>query len=79
MTLSKKTTILFSPELHDHLSHLAKQKGVSLGELVQKACEQQYGTVSTEARVAALRTLSALDLPVADPHTMKKQSVLESK
>ena len=35
MELSKKTTILFSPDLHERLAHLAKQRNTSIGELVR--------------------------------------------
>ena len=74
MELSKKTTILFPPELHARLARLARQRGTSLGELVRAACEKQYGLFSEEERLDALRRLSALALPVADPATMKEQS-----
>ena len=75
MELSKMTTILFSSDVHEQLSRLAAQKGVSLGELVRHACEKQYGLVSVEARVEAVRALAALKLPVDDTRTMKEQSV----
>jgi hypothetical protein len=75
MELSKKTTLLFPPDLHDHLSRLARQRGVSLGELVRRACEVQYGIVSRESRVAAVRDLEALALPVGDPDQMERESV----
>lgn len=75
MELSKKTTILFPPELHERLSRLAAQKGVSLGELVRRACEKHYGLMSTQARIEAVQALAKLNLPVADTRTMKEQSV----
>lgn len=75
MELSKKTTILFSPEFYERLSRLAKQKGVSLGELVRSACERQYGLVSSEDRLEAVRSLAALALPVGEVGEMKKESV----
>jgi len=75
MELSKKTTILFPPDLHERLSRLAAQKGISLGELVRSACEKQYGIVSREDRLAAVRKLAALELPVGDPGEMKLESV----
>lgn len=79
MELSKKTTILFSPELHERLSRLAAEKHVSLGEIVRTACEKQYGSSSVESRIDALQRLAALDLPVADTGTMKEQSVPTAK
>src|SRR4029077_18714395 len=75
MKLTKKTTILFPPDLHEQLSRLAEQQGTSLGDLVRKACEIQYGLTSTEARLEAVRQLAALSLPVGDPSMMKRESV----
>jgi hypothetical protein len=75
MELSKKTTLLFPPDLHEHLARLARQRGVSLGELVRRACEAQYGIVSRESRLAAVRELEALSLPVASPEQMERESV----
>lgn len=77
MELSKKTTILLTEELHERLTGLAKLEGVSLGELVRRACESQYGIISREDRVKAVRSLAALDLPVADVQTMARESTPE--
>ena len=79
MELSKKTTILFPPDLHERLSRLAAQKGISLGELVRSACEKQYGIVSSEDRLKAVRSLAALELPVGDTAEMKLESVPQSE
>jgi predicted DNA-binding protein len=76
MELSKKTTILFSPENHERLTQLAARRGKSLGELVREACAIQYGLVDAEARVATVAALSALSLPVGSPREMKDESVL---
>ena len=75
MELSKKTTILFPPELHERLAQLAEKKGVSLGELVRSACEKQYSLVSREGRIEAVRALAALSLPVGECREMKEESV----
>jgi hypothetical protein len=77
MELSKKTTILFTPELHARLSELASRLGISLGELVREACERQYGLGSPESRVGAVQKLSGLALPVAGTKKMKRESVPE--
>ncbi len=75
MALSKKTTVLFSRDLHDRLSRLAAQKGTSLGDLVRTACERQYRPASREEKLAAVRHLAALRLPAASPRKMKQQAV----
>lgn len=75
MELSKKTTILFSPETHRRLTEVAARRGVSLGELVREACATQYGIVDHETRVAAATSLAALGLPVGTPRDMKRESV----
>jgi predicted DNA-binding protein len=75
MELSKKTTLLFPPELHERLSRLAAHRGVSLGDLVRRACEAQYGAPSVEERTEAVERLRALSLPVGTPARMKQESV----
>lgn len=74
MELSKKTTILFSPELHRRLSQLAARRGVSLGELVREACEVSYGVIGSASRLEAVEALAALALPVGNPDQLKRES-----
>ena len=75
MELSKKTTILFPPDVHERLSQLAEKKGISLGELVRRACESQYRVTTLEGRLEAARAIAALSLPVGECREMKQQSV----
>ena len=75
MDLSKKTTILLSPDLHAHLTRTARARRQSLGQLVRAACEVQYGRVSGEDRTRAVDELRRLALPVASPRKMKQESV----
>jgi hypothetical protein len=79
MELTKKTTILFPPELYNHLVSLAKQRRVSLGHLVRAACEVEYGKVSGEETVAAVKELAGLSLPVGSPAEMKQESVPQAE
>ena len=65
MELSKKTTILFTPELHERLKRLAKQRRVSIGELVRDACVAQYRLVAAGRRLAAVAELAAFSLPLS--------------
>lgn len=76
MDLSKKTTILFSPEVHARLTELAARKGVSMGVLVREACVAQYGLVDEETKLSAVQALAALSLPVGTPAEMKRESVV---
>lgn len=75
MELTKKTTILFSEDLHRRLTCLAEQRETSLGELVREACIRQYGLASPEDRLEAVGRLASLTLPVSDPGRMKRESV----
>ncbi len=77
MELTKKTTILFSPELHCRLTDLAARRGRSLGDLVREACEVQYGVVGGCDQVAAVTALARLNLPVGTPEEMKRESVAD--
>ena len=79
MELSKKTTILFPPELHEHLSRLAEQMHTSLGELVRTACERQYRLPTREEKLRAVGSLAGLRLPVGSPRKMKQESVPQPK
>ncbi len=77
MELTKKTTILFSPELHRYLSDEAARRGVSLGSLIREACTERYGYVDGEDRRAAVDELASLELPVGEVSDMKRESVPE--
>ena len=78
MELTKKTTILLSPDLYEHLTRTARARGKSLGQLVRDACETQYGHVSTDDRLGAVDDLRHLSLPVGSPRDMKRESVPEA-
>jgi len=75
--INKKTTILFSPSLHSLLAKLAEERRTSIGDLVRTACERQYRASgpTVEEKLAALRHMSTLNLPVSDVATMKRESV----
>lgn len=74
MELSKKTTILFPPDLYERLKRLAEQRETSVGDLVRRACEERYRLYSVEERVRAVRELGELSLPVGTPDEMELES-----
>jgi hypothetical protein len=74
MELAKKTTILFPPDLFEHMVQLAEQRGATLEEIVRLACEAQYGRAPGEERRRALDELRSLSLPVGTPGEMKEES-----
>ena len=73
MELSHKTTILLSEELYQRLMKIAGGKHTSLGCVVREACQMQYGLVEPGQAEAAVRELSAMQLPVDDVARMKQQ------
>lgn len=75
MELTKKTTISFPAALHERLTRLAESRGTSLGELVRSACEREYAAPTSEERLAAVRRLTGLKLPVGNVPRMKLESV----
>lgn len=75
MELTRKTTILLSPDLYKRLIRTAKERKKSLGQLVREACQIQYGYVSSEDRLRAVDELRRLSLPVGSPRKMKRESV----
>jgi hypothetical protein len=75
MEPSRRTTVLFPPELHDRLTRLAERTGTSLGELVRRACEAQYRVTPESERKEAVRELAELRLPTGSVDTLKRQSV----
>ena len=75
MELTKKTTILFTPELYLKLEKIAQEQGTSVGNLVREACERQYTLPTAGDRLRAVNDLAELRLPVGSPEDMEAESV----
>jgi hypothetical protein len=75
MELTKKTTILFPPDLYNRLAQLARQRDSSVGELVREACRAQYPLSTASERLALVEQLASFSLPVGTPEEMERESV----
>ena len=75
MSLSKRTTVLFSPDLYARLAREAERRRTSVGHLVREACARAYQVDPEADRVAAVEALAELSLPVGTPSDMKAESV----
>ena len=78
MELSKKTTILFSKKQFALLKRIAASRNTSIGDLIRKACEENYGLISEAEAETAVDRLSQFSLPVSDIEEMK-QEILQKK
>jgi hypothetical protein len=74
-TFTKRVQVLFSPEQLTRLQAIAEAQGESLGSLVRKAVEEVYLRHETEEKLAAVRRMASLHLPVSDWEQMERESV----
>ena len=72
-TLSKKTTILFSPKIYRQLEQVAKERHTSVGQLVRQAAIQCYLVPDKRTRLEAVQALAAMQLPVGNWYSMKDE------
>ena len=79
MALTKKTMVLFPPELHRRLTLIAAERQTSMADLVRRACEREYGSggATREEKLAAVRRIASLNLPVCDVEQMERESLPE--
>jgi len=75
--LTKKTTILFPPDLHERLTAIAEQRRSSVSQLVREACRAQYSISTRTDRLAMVEELASMNLPVGTPEEMERESVAE--
>lgn len=69
----KRTQVLFPEDQYRRLRQEAEARGCSVGELVRNAVSQAYLGGSKEARLAVVRRIAAMDLPVADWPQMEEE------
>ena len=73
--LTKKTTLLFTPDLYHQLEALAEVTKTSVAHLVRQAVVQQYFLADRKKRAAAVQALAKMDLPAADWETMEQETL----
>jgi len=73
MALTRRLSILLSPDLYDRTERLAATTGRSLGEVVREALERILNEQSESGRLAAVERLAALSLPVGTPDGVVSQ------
>ncbi|MGQ0634523.1 MAG: ribbon-helix-helix protein, CopG family [Planctomycetaceae bacterium] len=75
MSENRKTTVELPVSMYRRLRRLAKARRVSLSALVREACENQFASASRKQRLAAVRRLGSMDLPVGTVEEMKRQFI----
>ena len=72
-TLTKKTTILFSPDLYHQLEDIADAAKTSVAELIRRAVVRQYLLSDKKKRLEAVKFLAQIGGPVSDWQTMEEE------
>lgn len=73
--LSKKTTILFPPELYRQLEEIAKLSKTSVAQLIRQAVIKQYLFSDKKKRLEAVEHLSKIGGPVSDWKTIEQEII----
>ncbi len=74
-TMSKKTTILFPPELYQQLKETAKMLNMSVAKLIRQAVIDRYLLSDKNRRAKAIDELSQIGAPVSNWETMEQDSI----
>jgi hypothetical protein len=72
MEIAKKTTILFPPDLSQHLAALARDRHSSVTELVRSACLAQYRLTDRRKPLSAVAELAGMAIPVDPVRQMER-------
>ena len=74
-TLTKKTTILFSPDIYRQLGDIAETAKTSVAELIRRAVIKQYLLPDKKKRLEAVEYLAQIGGPLSDWRTMEEEIV----
>jgi hypothetical protein len=72
--LSERVQVLLSPAQTQRLKAIARREGRSVGSLIREAVEERYFRQDEEQRLAAVRRMAAMSLPVGDWQEMERES-----
>jgi predicted DNA-binding ribbon-helix-helix protein len=75
--LTKRVQVLLEPFQYQRLEEIARQRDRSVGALIREAIDQTYLQGAVKDRLAAVRVLAAMQLPVADWEQMERESTEE--
>lgn len=73
--LTERVQVLLAPEHVTRLRNLAKREDRSVGALIREALEATYFRQDRAKRMAAVRRIAEMDLPVADWEQMERESI----
>lgn len=73
--LTKKTTILFSPDLYTQLKELAVISKTSVAQLIRRAVIERYLLSDKKRRLKAVEDLVKIGGPVSEWETMEKEII----
>ena len=76
MGKTKRAQILMAPEEYRDLEKIARQKGVSVAELIRTAVQERY-FIASEKQGAAIEDILAMNLPVDDWEALEAE-ILEA-
>ncbi|MFA4889752.1 MAG: CopG family transcriptional regulator [Candidatus Omnitrophota bacterium] len=74
-TLTKKTTILFSPDLYHQLKNIAEATKTSVAQLIRQAVIRQYLLSDKKKRMEAVAHLTKIGGPVSDWETIEQEII----
>lgn len=74
-TFTKKTTILFSPDLYQQLKAIAEAAKTSVANLIRQAVVRQYLLTDKKKRLEAVEHLAKIGGRLTDWETMEQEII----
>lgn len=74
-SLTKKTTILLSPELYSQLRQVSRMTHKPVAELIRQAVIERYMLSSSKDRTAAVNSLAEMKTPIGRWQDLEKDII----